>query len=248
MHAVIFYDDLSKQAVAYRQMSLLLRRPPGREAYPGDVFYLHSRLLERAAKMNDSMGAGSLTALPVIETQAGDVSAYIPTNVISITDGQIFLETELFYKGIRPAVNVGLSVSRVGSAAQIKAMKQVAGTIKLELAQYREMAAFAQFASDLDASTQRLLARGARLTELLKQPQYTPLPVEEQVAVIFAGVKGYADKIAIGDITRFESQYLDAIREKGKDILAKIRSEKTISEETDGKLKAFLDDFVKTFA
>ena len=248
MHAVIFYDDLSKQAVAYRQMSLLLRRPPGREAYPGDVFYLHSRLLERAAKMNDSMGAGSLTALPVIETQAGDVSAYIPTNVISITDGQIFLETELFYKGIRPAVNVGLSVSRVGSAAQIKAMKQVAGTIKLELAQYREMAAFAQFASDLDASTQRLLARGARLTELLKQPQYTPLPVEEQVAVIFAGVKGYADKIAIGDITRFEGQYLDAIREKGKDILAKIRSEKTISEETDGKLKAFLDDFVKTFA
>ncbi len=248
MHAVIFYDDLSKQAVAYRQMSLLLRRPPGREAYPGDVFYLHSRLLERAAKMNDEMGAGSLTALPVIETQAGDVSAYIPTNVISITDGQIFLETELFYKGIRPAVNVGLSVSRVGSAAQIKAMKQVAGTIKLELAQYREMAAFAQFASDLDASTQRLLARGARLTELLKQPQYMPLPVEEQVAVIFAGVKGYTDKIATGDITRFERQYLDTIRDKGKDILATIKSEKAISDETDGKLKAFLDDFVKTFA
>ena len=202
MHAVIFYDDLSKQAVAYRQMSLLLRRPPGREAYPGDVFYLHSRLLERAAKMNEAHGGGSLTALPVIETQAGDVSAYIPTNVISITDGQIFLETELFYKGIRPAVNVGLSVSRVGSAAQIKAMKQVAGTIKLELAQYREMAAFAQFASDLDASTQKLLARGARLTELLKQPQYTPLPIEEQVCVIFAGVRGYLDKIAIGDIGR----------------------------------------------
>ena len=194
MHAVIFYDDLSKQAVAYRQMSLLLRRPPGREAYPGDVFYLHSRLLERAAKMNDDFGAGSLTALPVIETQAGDVSAYIPTNVISITDGQIFLETELFFKGIRPAVNVGLSVSRVGSAAQIKAMKQVAGKIKLELAQYREMAAFAQFASDLDASTQALLARGARLTELLKQPQYQPVPVEEQVVSIFAGTRGYLDK------------------------------------------------------
>ena len=193
MHAVIFYDDLSKHAVAYRQMSLLLRRPPGREAYPGDVFYLHSRLLERAAKMNDDEGGGSLTALPVIETQAGDVSAYIPTNVISITDGQIFLETELFFKGIRPAVNVGLSVSRVGSAAQIKAMKQVAGSIKLELAQYREMAAFSQFASDLDKSTQQLLARGARLTELLKQPQYAPVAVEEQVVVIFAGVRGYTD-------------------------------------------------------
>jgi F-type H+/Na+-transporting ATPase subunit alpha len=248
MHAVIFYDDLSKQAVAYRQMSLLLRRPPGREAYPGDVFYLHSRLLERAAKMNDELGAGSLTALPVIETQAGDVSAYIPTNVISITDGQIFLETELFYKGIRPAVNVGLSVSRVGSAAQVKAMKQVAGSIKLELAQYREMAAFAQFASDLDASTQRLLARGARLTELLKQPQYTPLPVEEQVVVIYAGVNGYTDDVATGDITRFEQQYLDTVRDKGQDILASIRDEKAISDETDGKLKAFLDDFMKTFA
>jgi len=248
MHAVIFYDDLSKQAVAYRQMSLLLRRPPGREAYPGDVFYLHSRLLERAAKMNDDEGAGSLTALPVIETQAGDVSAYIPTNVISITDGQIFLETDLFYKGIRPAVNVGLSVSRVGSAAQVKAMKQVAGTIKLELAQYREMAAFAQFASDLDASTQRLLARGARLTELLKQPQYSPLPVQEQVAVIFAGVNGHTDNVPTNDITRFESQYLDAIRDKGQDILNTIRDEKAISDETEGKLKAFLDDFVKSFA
>ena len=204
MHAVIVYDDLSKHAVAYRQMSLLLRRPPGREAFPGDVFYLHSRLLERAAKMNKDNGSGSLTALPVIETQAGDVSAYIPTNVISITDGQIFLETELFYRGIRPAVNVGLSVSRVGSAAQIKAMKQVAGSIKLELAQYREMESFAQFASDLDASTQRLLARGARLTELLKQGQYVPLPVEEQVASLFIGVRGYLDGIEIGDVTRFE--------------------------------------------
>ena len=248
MHAVIFYDDLSKQAVAYRQMSLLLRRPPGREAYPGDVFYLHSRLLERAAKMGDKAGNGSLTALPVIETQAGDVSAYIPTNVISITDGQIFLETELFYKGIRPAVNVGLSVSRVGSAAQIKAMKQVAGSIKLELAQYREMAAFAQFASDLDASTQRLLARGARLTELLKQPQYKPLAVEEQVAVIFAGVNGYTDGIEISDITQFESRYLETIREKGAQILASIREEKALSDETETTLRAFLDDFVKSLA
>jgi len=247
-HAVIFYDDLSKQAVAYRQMSLLLRRPPGREAYPGDVFYLHSRLLERAAKMSDDMGAGSLTALPVIETQAGDVSAFIPTNVISITDGQIFLETELFYKGIRPAVNVGLSVSRVGSAAQIKAMKQVAGSIKLELAQYREMAAFAQFASDLDPATQKLLARGARLTELLKQPQYRPLPVEEQVCVIYAGVKGYLDKIGVGDVTRFESQYLDVLRDKGSDILGTIRSEKALSEDTEGKLKALLDDFASSFS
>src|SRR6201984_3438030 len=204
-HAVIFYDDLSKQAVAYRQMSLLLRRPPGREAYPGDVFYLHSRLLERAAKMNDANGAGSLTALPVIETQAGDVSAYIPTNVISITDGQIFLETELFFKGIRPAVNVGLSVSRVGSSAQTKAMKKVAGSIKLELAQYREMAAFAQFSSDLDATTQRLLNRGARLTELLKQPQYSPLPFEEQACVIYSGVKGYLDKVPTNDVTRYEA-------------------------------------------
>ena len=248
MHAVICYDDLSKQAVAYRQMSLLLRRPPGREAYPGDVFYLHSRLLERSAKMGEDAGLGSLTALPVIETQAGDVSAYIPTNVISITDGQIFLETELFYRGIRPAVNVGLSVSRVGSAAQIKAMKQVAGSIKLELAQYREMAAFAQFASDLDASTQRLLARGARLTELLKQPQYSPLSVEEQVAVIYSGVNGYTDEVAVGDVVRFERQFLDTIRDKGSDILTTIRTEKALSEETEGKLKAFLDVFVKTFA
>ena len=205
MHAVIVYDDLSKQAVAYRQMSLLLRRPPGREAYPGDVFYLHSRLLERAAKMNDANGAGSLTALPIIETQAGDVSAYIPTNVISITDGQIFLETELFFQGIRPAINVGLSVSRVGSAAQTKAMKKVAGSIKLELAQYREMAAFAQFGSDLDASTQRLLNRGARLTELLKQPQFSPMPVEEQVVSIFAGVNGFLDTVPTDAVTRFES-------------------------------------------
>ena len=247
MHAVIFYDDLSKQAVAYRQMSLLLRRPPGREAYPGDVFYLHSRLLERAAKMNEDNGAGSLTALPVIETQAGDVSAYIPTNVISITDGQIFLETELFFKGIRPAVNVGLSVSRVGSAAQVKAMKQVAGSIKLELAQYREMAAFAQFASDLDAATQQLLARGARLTEVLKQPQYSPQPVEEQVVTIYAGVNGYLDGIAVGDITRFERQFHDEIRATGADILGAIRDDKEVSEETDGKLKSFLDDFVQNF-
>eukprot|EP00657_Telonema_sp_P-1_P009096 TRINITY_DN325_c0_g1_i2.p1 TRINITY_DN325_c0_g1~~TRINITY_DN325_c0_g1_i2.p1 ORF type:complete len:267 (+),score=75.69 TRINITY_DN325_c0_g1_i2:188-988(+) len=223
MHAVIVHDDLTKQAVAYRQMSLLLRRPPGREAYPGDVFYLHSRLLERAAKMSDARGGGSLTALPVIETQAGDVSAYIPTNVISITDGQIFLETELFYKGIRPAINVGLSVSRVGSAAQIKAMKQVAGSIKLELAQYREMEAFAQFGSDLDAATQKLLNRGARLTELLKQGQYSPLPVEEQVVSIFAGVKGYLDKIATKDVTRFEEQFLGEVRAKHADVLATIR-------------------------
>ncbi|MBM3541452.1 MAG: F0F1 ATP synthase subunit alpha, partial [Alphaproteobacteria bacterium] len=248
MHAVIFYDDLSKQAVAYRQMSLLLRRPPGREAYPGDVFYLHSRLLERAAKMNDKNGGGSLTALPVIETQASDVSAYIPTNVISITDGQIFLETDLFYKGIRPAVNVGISVSRVGSAAQTKAMKQVAGTIKLELAQYREMAAFAQFASDLDASTQRLLARGARLTEALKQAQFEPLSVEEQVASIFSGVNGYLDKIEVSAVTRFLEAFLNAIRAKGADILAAIRKEEAISEDTSKKLKAFLDDFSKSFS
>lgn len=248
MHAVIFYDDLSKQAVAYRQMSLLLRRPPGREAYPGDVFYLHSRLLERAAKLNADHGGGSLTALPVIETQAGDVSAYIPTNVISITDGQIFLETELFYKGIRPAVNVGISVSRVGSAAQIKAMKKVAGTIKLELAQYREMAAFAQFASDLDASTQRLLARGARLTEILKQGQFTPYPVELQVVVIFAGVRGYLDKIPVDDIGRFEASLLDEIRASGGDILEAIRTEKDLSPETEKKLTAFFDRFSKTFS
>ena len=247
MHAVIVYDDLSKQAVSYRQMSLLLRRPPGREAYPGDVFYLHSRLLERAAKLNGDHGSGSLTALPIIETQAGDVSAYIPTNVISITDGQIFLETNLFYKGIRPAVNVGLSVSRVGSAAQIKAMKKVAGTIKLELAQYREMEAFSQFASDLDAATQRLLARGARLTELLKQPQYQPLPVEEQVAVIFSGVRGYLDDLAVGKVTDFETKLLDELRDKGAPILEAIRSERDISSETEEKLKSLLDDFVKTF-
>src|ERR671927_498747 len=226
MHAVIIYDDLSKQAVSYRQMSLLLRRPPGREAYPGDVFYLHSRLLERAAKMNDDHGNGSLTALPIIETQAGDVSAYIPTNVISITDGQIFLETELFYQGIRPAINVGLSVSRVGSAAQTKAMKKVAGSIKLELAQYREMAAFAQFGSDLDAATQRLLNRGARLTELLKQPQYAPMPVEEQVVSIFAGVNGFLDSIPVGAVTRFESSLLAHVRSEDEDLLGKIRDTK----------------------
>jgi len=248
MHAVIFYDDLSKQAVAYRQMSLLLRRPPGREAYPGDVFYIHSRLLERAAKMSDKHGSGSLTALPVIETQAGDVSAYIPTNVISITDGQIFLETALFYRGIRPAINVGLSVSRVGSAAQIKAMKQVAGRIKLELAQYREMAAFAQFASDLDAATQRLLSRGARLTELLKQGQFKPMPVEEQVVAIFAGVRGYLDGIKIEDVTRFEQALMSDVRAKHDDILQAIRTEREISAGTEGKLKAMLDQFVKTFA
>ncbi|HJN22915.1 MAG TPA: F0F1 ATP synthase subunit alpha [Rhodospirillales bacterium] len=248
MHAVIFYDDLSKQAVSYRQMSLLLRRPPGREAYPGDVFYLHSRLLERAAKMNDDHGGGSLTSLPVIETQAGDVSAYIPTNVISITDGQIFLETELFYKGIRPAVNVGLSVSRVGSAAQIKAMKQVAGSIKLELAQYREMAAFAQFASDLDPSTQKLLARGERLTEILKQAQFSPVPVEEQVVVIFAGVKGYLDGVEVSDVLRFEAALLDTVRSSGTDILDAIRTEKELSEDTEAKLTKLLDDFVKKFS
>ena len=248
MHAVIIYDDLSKQAVAYRQMSLLLRRPPGREAYPGDVFYLHSRLLERAAKMNADHGGGSLTALPVIETQAGDVSAYIPTNVISITDGQIFLETNLFYQGIRPAINVGLSVSRVGSAAQIKAMKQVAGRIKLELAQYREMAAFAQFGSDLDASTQRLLARGARLTELLKQGQYSPLAIEEQVVVIFAGVRGYLDSIEVEQIGRFEQEFLSEIRSSGGDILDAIRSKGEMSEDNEKKLASMLDDFTKKFA
>ncbi len=247
-HALIAYDDLSKQAVAYRQMSLLLRRPPGREAYPGDVFYLHSRLLERSAKMSDEMGSGSLTALPVIETQANDVSAYIPTNVISITDGQIFLETNLFFQGIRPAVNVGLSVSRVGSAAQIKAMKQVAGSIKGELAQYREMAAFAQFGSDLDASTQRLLNRGARLTELLKQPQFSPLKTEEQVAVIFAGVQGYLDKIAVGDVGTFEQGLLTHMRSAGKDVLDQIRTEKALSDDLRGKLTAEIDKFAKSFA
>ena len=247
MHGLIVYDDLSKQAVAYRQMSLLLRRPPGREAYPGDVFYIHSRLLERAAKMNGENGSGSLTALPVIETQGGDVSAYIPTNVISITDGQIFLETELFYRGIRPAVNVGLSVSRVGSAAQIKAMKQVAGRIKLELAQYREMAAFAQFASDLDPATQRLLARGERLTELLKQGQYAPLPVEEQVVSIFAGVRGYLDQVDVGDVTRFEQGLLSDIKANGSDILAKIRDEQELSETTDKELVSFVESYAKKF-
>jgi F-type H+-transporting ATPase subunit alpha len=248
MHAVIAYDDLSKQAVAYRQMSLLLRRPPGREAYPGDVFYLHSRLLERAAKLNDDNGSGSLTALPVIETQANDVSAYIPTNVISITDGQIFLETNLFFQGIRPAVNVGLSVSRVGSSAQIKAMKQVAGSIKGELAQYREMAAFAQFGSDLDAATQRLLNRGARLTELLKQPQFSPLKTEEQVVVIFAGVNGYLDKLAVNQVGKFEQGLLAHIRSDGKDVLDAIRTEKQISDGTRAKLKEHIDAFAKNFA
>jgi len=246
-HALIIYDDLSKQAVAYRQMSLLLRRPPGREAYPGDVFYLHSRLLERAAKMNDDHGGGSLTALPVIETQAGDVSAYIPTNVISITDGQIFLETELFYKGIRPAINVGLSVSRVGSAAQMRAMKQVAGTMKLELAQYREVAAFAQFGSDLDAATQQLLSRGVRLTELLKQGQYTPMAVEEQVAVIFAGVRGYLDKVDPSRITTFEKEFLAHMLSSHQDLLKDIREAGKLSEETESKLKQVVIDFLAGF-
>ncbi len=248
MHALIIYDDLTKQAVAYRQMSLLLRRPPGREAYPGDVFYLHSRLLERAAKMNDDHGKGSLTALPVIETQANDVSAYIPTNVISITDGQIFLETDLFYQGIRPAVNVGLSVSRVGSSAQIKAMKQVAGKIKLELAQYREMAAFAQFGSDLDAATQRLLNRGSRLTELLKQGQYSPLPVEEQVISIFAGVRGYLDTIKVDDIQRFEQELLGHFRSSHGELLDTIRTEKKLSDETEKRIAEIIETFTKTFA
>ncbi|HRN89488.1 MAG TPA: F0F1 ATP synthase subunit alpha [Hyphomicrobium sp.] len=246
MHAVIAYDDLSKQAVAYRQMSLLLRRPPGREAYPGDVFYLHSRLLERAAKLGDAAGNGSLTALPVIETQANDVSAYIPTNVISITDGQIFLETDLFFSGIRPAVNVGLSVSRVGSSAQTKAMKQVAGKIKGELAQYREMAAFAQFGSDLDAATQKLLARGARLTELLKQPQFSPLKMEEQVAVIFAGTRGYLDSLAVSAVGKFEESLLTALRDEGS-ILSSIAAAKAVSDETEKKLVEFLDRFAKSF-
>ena len=248
MHAVIVYDDLSKQAVAYRQMSLLLRRPPGREAYPGDVFYLPSRLLERAAKMNDANGNGSLTALPIIETQAGDVSAYIPTNVISITDGQIFLETELFYQGIRPAINVGLSVSRVGSAAQTKAMKKVAGSIKLELAQYREMAAFAQFGSDLDASTQKLLNRGKRLTELLKQSQYQPMPFEDQVVSIFAGVNGFLDSIDATAVTRFEAALLSHVKSAHADVLADIRDKKDLSADTTAKLKDVIGAFVKTFA
>ena len=248
LHALAVYDDLSKQAVAYRQMSLLLRRPPGREAYPGDVFYIHSRLLERSAKMSEENGGGSLTALPVIETQGGDVSAYIPTNVISITDGQIFLETGLFFKGIRPAINVGLSVSRVGSAAQIKAMKQVAGTIKLELAQFREMEAFAQFASDLDASTQKLLSRGQRLTQLLKQPQFSPLSVEEQVVVIFAGTKGFLDEVPVADVNTYETRLLENLRANGKDILETIREEKKISDDLDAKMKSFIGDFTKGFA
>uniref|UniRef100_A0A3B3QBD3 ATP synthase subunit alpha n=1 Tax=Paramormyrops kingsleyae TaxID=1676925 RepID=A0A3B3QBD3_9TELE len=246
-HALIIYDDLSKQAVAYRQMSLLLRRPPGREAYPGDVFYLHSRLLERAAKMNDNFGGGSLTALPVIETQAGDVSAYIPTNVISITDGQIFLETELFYKGIRPAINVGLSVSRVGSAAQTRAMKQVAGTMKLELAQYREVAAFAQFGSDLDAATQQLLNRGVRLTELLKQGQYSPMAIEEQVTVIYAGVRGHLDKLEPSKITKFEKAFLQHVLSQHQDLLATIRADGKISEAADAKLKEVVLNFLSSF-
>jgi len=248
MHAVIIYDDLSKQAVAYRQMSLLLRRPPGREAYPGDVFYLHSRLLERAAKLNEDNGSGSLTALPVIETQANDVSAYIPTNVISITDGQIFLETDLFFQGIRPAVNVGISVSRVGSSAQIKAMKQASGPIKGELAQYREMAAFAKFGSDLDATTQRQLARGERLTELLKQAQYSPLAVEEQVAVIYAGTRGYLDGVATADVGRFESELLARLHSKHQDILDTIRTSKELKADTEAKLKEALEAFTKSFA
>lgn len=244
LHSLIIYDDLSKQSVAYRQMSLLLRRPPGREAFPGDVFYLHSRLLERAAKMADQMGAGSLTALPVIETQAGDVSAYIPTNVISITDGQIFLETELFYKGIRPAINVGLSVSRVGSAAQLKAMKQVAATLKLELAQYREVAAFAQFGSDLDAATQYLLNRGARLTEMLKQGQFQPMPIERQVVVVYAATKGYLDKLNVSDILSFEQAIL---KEVDPEILTTIREQQMISDELNEKLKLFFDNFTERF-
>ena len=248
MHAVIGYDDLTKQAVAYRQMSLLLRRPPGREAYPGDVFYLHSRLLERAAKLNDDNGSGSLTALPIIETQANDVSAYIPTNVISITDGQIFLETDLFYQGIRPAVNVGLSVSRVGSSAQVKAMKQVAGPIKGELAQYREMAAFAQFGSDLDAATQRLLNRGERLTELLKQAQFSPLKVEEQVVVIFAGVNGFLDGIPTSDVGRYEEELLRTVRDKNADLLETIRQEAALSDATEAQLKDVVETFTKAFA
>ena len=246
-HALIIYDDLSKQAVAYRQMSLLLRRPPGREAYPGDVFYVHSRLLERAAKLSDDKGAGSLTALPVIETQAGDVSAYIPTNVISITDGQIFLETELFYKGVRPAVNVGLSVSRVGSSAQVKAMKQVAGTIKLDLAQFREMEAFAQFGSDLDTATQKLLARGARLTELLKQPQYSPLQMEEQVCVIYAGVKGFIDDLALNKVGAFEEALLDNLRST-KTLLDTIKKEEKLTDASEAALKEVIETVKKRVA
>ena len=247
-HALIIYDDLSKQAVAYRQLSLLLRRPPGREAYPGDVFYLHSRLLERAAKLNDEEGAGSLTALPIIETQAGDVSAYIPTNVISITDGQIFLETDLFYSGVRPAINVGLSVSRVGGAAQVKMMKQVAGTLRLALAQYREMAAFAQFGSDLDAATQRQLNRGARLVEILKQGQYQPLPVEKQVVAIFAANNGFVDEYAVTDIQRYEKEMISFMESNYSDLLSALAEKKAIDEELEGKLKAALDEFKVQFS
>ena len=247
MHALIIYDDLSKQAVAYRQMSLLLRRPPGREAYPGDVFYLHSRLLERAAKLNSDNGSGSLTALPIIETQANDVSAYIPTNVISITDGQIFLETDLFNSGIRPAVNVGLSVSRVGSAAQTKAMKKVAGSMKGELAQYREMAAFAKFGSDLDAATQRLLNRGASLTELLKQPQYSPLLMEEQVFIIYAGTRGYLDRVELKSVTRYEKELLAHLRGSKKELLAKLRDKKELTDEIEGEIKSTLEAFTSKF-
>lgn len=247
MHAVIFYDDLSKQAVAYRQMSLLLRRPPGREAYPGDVFYLHSRLLERAAKLSDEKGGGSLTALPVIETQAGDVSAYIPTNVISITDGQIFLETSLFYQGVRPAVNIGISVSRVGSAAQVKAMKQVAGTMKLDLAQYREMAAFSQFSSDLDKSTKDLLNRGGKLVELLKQPVYHPLSMEEEVVVLFAGSKGYLDELKLSQVKAFEAYLLDDIKQQKTNFLAEIKEKKVISEELESELSAYMNNALARF-
>jgi F-type H+-transporting ATPase subunit alpha len=248
MHALIIYDDLSKQAVAYRQMSLLLRRPPGREAYPGDVFYLHSRLLERAAKLNENFGSGSLTALPIIETQANDISAYIPTNVISITDGQVFLETDLFFQGIRPAMSVGTSVSRVGGNAQIRAMKQASGSLKSELAQYREMAAFSKFGSDLDAATQRLLARGVRLTELLKQPQYSPQQVEEQVCVLYAGTRGYLDPIGVDAVGRFEEELLARLRGQHADLLAAIRDQKTLNDELEAKLKAVLDAFAATFA
>jgi proton translocating ATP synthase F1 alpha subunit len=248
MHGLIVYDDLSKQAVAYRQMSLLLRRPPGREAFPGDVFYLHSRLLERAAKMNDENGGGSLTALPVIETQAGDVSAFIPTNVISITDGQIFLETELFFSGIRPAINVGLSVSRVGSAAQTKAMKKVAGKIKLELAQYREMAAFSQFASDLDASTKQLLARGERLTELLKQDQYVPMSVADQVLSLYSGVRGFLDKIEISKITDFQVKFLEGLRADHSDIFDEINNTGNFSDESDKKIENYLEKFTANYS
>ncbi len=247
MHAVVIYDDLSKHAVAYRQISLLLRRPPGREAYPGDVFYLHSRLLERAAKMSDESGGGSLTALPIIETQAGDVSAYIPTNIISITDGQIFLENELFYKGIRPAVNIGISVSRVGSAAQVKSMKQVAGSVKLELAQFRELAAFSQFSSDLDASTKQLISHGTKLSEILKQDQYNPFPIEEQVVSLYAGVKNYLDSIPVERIKEFERRMLQEIKLSENDILVSIREQGRVTEEMEQKLKIFLENFVQNF-